>query len=288
MRHLLTADGARLAVTVDGPAPSPDRPTVVLGHGWLLTHRHWDEVARLLRSERPDLTLVRWDQRGHGRSTTGRVRRATSMDHLADDLQRVLGAVVPQGPVVLAGHSMGGMGLMAWARLNPEQVETRLRGTLLVSTAVGGLAPERAPRVVPRAMRVLHRTPPALRLPRLPPPVARRRAWGPRTPDEVIRRAAAADGWFPTSVLGGWYPALMQHEEHEGLRVLGRRPVHVLVGAQDRLTPVRCTEAIAAALPDATVEVLPDDGHMLPMERPDAVARHVLELLGESRPSPAG
>ncbi len=201
------------------------------------------------------------------------------MDHLADDLQRVLDAVVPEGSVVLAGHSMGGMGLMAWARMNPGTVDARLRGTLLVSTAAGGLGPQRPARVLPRAMRVLHRTPPSLRVPRLPPAAARRRAWGPQTPDDVIRRAAVADGWFPTSVLGGWYPALMQHEEQEGLQVLGRRPVRAIVGAKDRLTPVHCTEAMAAALPAARVEVLPDDGHMLPRERPDAVARHLLELL---------
>lgn len=278
---LLTADGARLAVTLDGPEPGPQRTTLVLAHGWTLTHRHWDEVVERVRAERPDVTVVRWDLRGHGRSTHARLRGRTSMDQLAHDLQRVLRAVVPDGPLVLAGHSMGGMGLMAWARLHPDEADARVTGTLLVSTAVAGLAPSRPGRVVPRAMRLLRRAPPTLRIPRMPPRTARRRAWGPSTPDHVIRRAAAVDGWFGTSTFGGWYPALMAHEEHAGLQVLGRHRVQALVGDLDRITPVRFTEAIADALPDADVVVLPGHGHMLPMERPDVVSQHLLALLSD-------
>ncbi len=251
----------------------------MLAHGWVLTHRHWDEVVDRLRAQRPDVTVVRWDQRGHGNSTRGRLRVPTSMDHLGHDLQRVLRVVVPEGPLVLAGHSMGGMGLMAWARMHPDAAETRVLGTLLVSTAVAGLAPERPGRFVPGAMRLLHRAPPASRLPRLPPRLARRRAWGPSTPDEVIKRSAAGDGWVSANALGGWYPALMAHDETDGLQVLGRHPVRVLVGELDRVTPVRFTQAIAAALPDAEVVVLPERGHMLARECPGLVGWHLSELL---------
>jgi len=48
-------------------------------------------------------------------------------------------------------------------------------------------------------------------------------------------------------------------------------PVRLLVGSRDRLTPVRCTEAITAALPDAELQVVDGCGHMLPLECPDAV-----------------
>ena len=261
----------------------------MLAHGWVLTHRHWDEVVERLVAERPDVTVVRWDQRGHGLSTRGRLRVPTSMDHLGHDLQRVLKAVAPEGPLVLAGHSMGGMGLMAWARMHPDTADARLLGTLLLSTAVAGLAPERPGRFVPGAMRLLHRAPPASRLPRLPPRLARRRAWGPLTPDEVIKRSAAGDGWVSANALGGWYPALMAHDESEGLQVLGRHPVRVLVGELDRVTPVRFTEAIADALPDAVVDVVPERGHMLARECPDLVVQHLLELLATDarrEPSP--
>jgi pimeloyl-ACP methyl ester carboxylesterase len=133
-------------------------------------------------------------------------------------------------------------------------------------------------------MRLLHRAPPASRLPRLPPRLARRRAWGPSTPDEVIKRSAAGDGWVSANALGGWYPALMAHDEIEGLQVLGRHPVRVLVGELDRVTPVRFTEAIADALPHAEVDVLPARGHMLAKECPDLVVRHLLELLAAGAP----
>lgn len=252
----------------------------MLAHGWVVTHRHWDDVVELLRAARPDVRVVRWDQRGHGRSTGGRAGTAASMDQLASDLQRVLRVVVPHGPFVLAGHSMGGMGVMAWARLHGDDADRRVRGTLLVSTAMGGLAPRRPGRVVPGAMRLMSRAPRRAVLPRMPPRLARRRAWGPSTPDAVIRRSAGRDGWVRTAALGGWYPALMAHDEREGLRRLGRSPVHVMVGEHDRLTPVRLSREIAAELPQATYEELSGYGHMLAIEHPEAVVRHLVELLG--------
>ena len=66
-----TPDGAQLHATVDG---SDDAPvTLVLAHGWTLSQAAWDDVADLLAPRIADgeLRLVRYDQRGHGRSTWG-------------------------------------------------------------------------------------------------------------------------------------------------------------------------------------------------------------------------
>ncbi len=48
-----------------------------------------------------------------------------------------------------------------------------------------------------------------------------------------------------------------------------RCPTLVLCGRQDALTPVACHEAMAAAIPDATLVVLPRCGHLAPLERPE-------------------
>src|SRR4051794_19327327 len=123
------ADAVPLHVEVDGAGPV----TVVLAHGWTLDATTWAPVARSL-----DARVVRYDHRGHGRSAA--VGPATmTIDQLADDLAAVVAAVAPEGPLVLGGHSMGGMAIMALAQRHPE-VAARARGIALVATAAGGLA----------------------------------------------------------------------------------------------------------------------------------------------------
>ena len=83
-----------------------------------------------------------YDQRSHGRSGRSDEEHAT-IDQLGHDLPRVLEEVVPEGPVVLVGHSMGGMTIMAFAEQHPELFEDRVAGVALISTTAGGLDPSR-------------------------------------------------------------------------------------------------------------------------------------------------
>ena len=55
----------------------------------------------------------------------------------------MLDAVVPDGPVVLVGHSMGGMTIVALAEQHPELFGDRIVGVALISTTAGGLEPHR-------------------------------------------------------------------------------------------------------------------------------------------------
>ena len=96
------ADGVPLSVEIDGQGPV----TVVLAHGWTLDATTWVPVARSL-----DARVVRYDHRGHGRSAAVDPASMT-IDQLADDLAAVIAAVAPEGLLVLAGHSMGGMAIM--------------------------------------------------------------------------------------------------------------------------------------------------------------------------------
>ena len=123
------ADGVPLSVEVDGRGPV----TVVLAHGWTLDATTWAPVARLL-----DARVVRYDHRGHGRSAAVDPGTMT-IDQLADDLAAVIAAVAPEGPLVLGGHSMGGMAIMALAQRHPE-VAARAQGVALVATGASGLA----------------------------------------------------------------------------------------------------------------------------------------------------
>src|SRR3954453_5444155 len=98
-----TPDGARLHAVVDGPDDAP--VTLALAHGWTLAQAAWDDVAGLLAPRIADgeLRLVRYDQRGHGRSTwrsPTHPRYASevgelSIDQLGADLGEVLDHLAP-------------------------------------------------------------------------------------------------------------------------------------------------------------------------------------------------
>src|SRR3954463_1328234 len=128
-----TDDGVRLHVEEDGVANAP--VTVVFSHGFTARLAEWElQRAALRRRAR----LILWDQRGHGRSGWTRLTKAT-IDRTGRDLGEVLDATVPTGPVVLAGHSMGGMSILALARQRPELFGSRVVGVFLLATSAGGL-----------------------------------------------------------------------------------------------------------------------------------------------------
>ena len=85
----------------------------------------------------PGFRVVAYDQRGHGRSGAPHLDSCT-VDQLGRDLDAVLAATCPTGPVVLVGHSMGGMTVMSYAGQHPEAVRDRVLAVALVSTSPGG------------------------------------------------------------------------------------------------------------------------------------------------------
>src|SRR3954465_7808483 len=128
-----TDDGIPLHVEGDGAADAP--LTVVFSHGFTARLAEWELQRAALRDR---ARLVLWDQRGHGRSGWTKLTDAT-IDRTGRDLGEVLDAVAPTGPVVLAGHSMGGMSIMALARQRPELFGPRVVGVFLLATSAGGL-----------------------------------------------------------------------------------------------------------------------------------------------------
>ena len=79
------------------------------------------------------------DQRGHGRSGRGS-EGSHDIDRLGVDLEQVLAAAAPEGPVVVVGHSMGGMTVLALADQRPDLFDDRVVGAGLLCTSSGGLA----------------------------------------------------------------------------------------------------------------------------------------------------
>ena len=153
-----TVDGVPLHVEVDEVSPyaeaeksqppkgiarlrrqaEPD-PTIVFVHGYALNLDCWHFQREYLRGKH---RMVFYDNRSHGRSGRSDNEHAT-IDQLGDDLERVLREVVPDGKVVLVGHSMGGMAIMAYAERHPDDFDERVAGVALVSTTAGGLRTHR-------------------------------------------------------------------------------------------------------------------------------------------------
>ncbi|WP_219419495.1 alpha/beta fold hydrolase [Pseudonocardia nigra] len=285
-RSVETADGVRLHVEVDGP---PDAPvTVVLAHGWTLDLRVWGPVARALAAGPAPARVVRYDHRGHGGSSPVTPETMT-IEQLADDLAVVIAEVAPDGPLVIGGHSMGGMTLMALAERHPHLVE-RAAGIALVATASGGLTekpfglPPRQAALVRAAEERIYgsrrwadRT--TLGSPRLLAPGLRWLLLGPEAGPVARRITFDTVAACRPLTLSGFRPTLDAHERDAALEAFAAIPTVVLVGTRDRLTPVRAARRIAAALPSAELTVFPGAGHMLPVERVSEVATRIGALV---------
>jgi pimeloyl-ACP methyl ester carboxylesterase len=277
-------DGVSLVAYVDGPADA--ELTVVFVHGHCQDSACWVGVGAQL--DVSAVRMVRYDQRGHGRSGIGDVESFT-FDQLARDLESVLRTLVPRGPVVLAGYSMGGMVSLAYARLHPAAIGTRIVGFALVSTAAGGLADDGVGRYLRHpAASFLHRA--VLRAPRTME--RSKRAGGAVC--TMLGRRRSADSWLrmlgmvlanETSVVT-WSRLLAAFavlDEYDAIGALATVPVVVAAGTDDRFVPFAHSEAIASHIPGAVLVGIAEAGHRVLAERPLEVARALDGLLDRVR-----
>jgi pimeloyl-ACP methyl ester carboxylesterase len=275
------ADGVPLHVEIDGQE-SP--VTVILAHGWTLDATTWGPVAHALSGVR----VVRYDHRGHGRSAPVDPSTMT-IEQLADDLAAVIARLAPNGPLVLGGHSMGGMTIMALAERHPE-LAARAQGIALVATAAGGLAdhnlglPPRVAAAIKLGEQRMFGSPrwtarQALGSARMLTPGLRWLLLGPHADARARRITVEAVAGCRPSAVAGFRPALDAHERDAALAAFACTPTVVLAGTHDRLTPVPMARRIVDALPSAQLTVFPGAGHMLPVERVEGVAARLAVLV---------
>lgn len=272
----VSADGARLHVEVHGPESAP---AVVLAHGWTCSTAFW---AAQIRDLAADHRVIAYDQRGHGRSPAS---PACSPDALADDLEAVLEATLAPGErAVIAGHSMGGMTVMAAAKR--KGFREHAAAVLLCSTGSSRLVAEST--VVPlgpgRLRTWLTKHILGARAPLGPvTPLARRilkyGTMGPGSAPHMVEACARIVHACPRRVRYAWSQVLAQLDLDHGVREL-RVPTAVVVGTADRLTPPVQARALVAALPNCVGSTeLPGLGHMTPVEAPELVSGRIRELV---------
>jgi len=268
-------DGTDLAVRAAGPL---DAPTIVFSHGFTLDMTTWYYQWREL-SDR--YRCVLFDQRAHGRSGNP-PGGDYSLDAIGRDLRAVLDRAVGSGPVVLVGHSMGGMGILSFADRYPDEFGERVRGVVLADTAasdllrelLGTLGASLERRLRPFTDRVLFNPHRAERIQwamdrwgrDLAFLIGRTTNFGPDASaaqiEYVTRISAGARVEVWTQMLRG----LMELDLGRALEAV-TVPALVIVGDRDAVTPKNSAVAMREALPDGRGYVITRAGHVAMFEQ---------------------
>ncbi len=295
-------DGVQLHVEIDEPegrpAAAPSRvpvPTVVFCHGYTLSLRSWVFQRRALKAA--GYRVVLWDHRGHGQSGAG-TTESYDVDQLGYDLGAVIDQVVPEGPLILVGHSMGGMTLMALAIQRPELIKDRVLGVAFVATSPGGLS------AVSWGLgnllgRAVHRLGPfavgqlagrqglvnaALKAGRdVEEFLVDRYSFASPVPLSIVR--LTADMIFGTriEVISEFMETFDKHDKRQALEQFIGVETLVINGVQDLLTPPQHSEEIVRLIPGAEHVLINDAGHIIMLEHGDVVSEQLLALIARAQ-----
>jgi pimeloyl-ACP methyl ester carboxylesterase len=287
-------DGVPLHVEVDELDPSLRQPasrlTVVFCHGYALNLDCWHFQRAAYRGL---VRAVYYDQRSHGRSGRSPEEHAT-IDQLGRDLHAVLEAVVPDGPVVLVGHSMGGMSIVAFTEQHPGLIGDRVAGVGLIATTAGGLDPSRmllpmlpaklGGQLTSRTVRTLargHRTVDGVR--RVGRSVARVAtdlfAFGDEVPTAYVDFVDRMLSQTPFEVVADFFPSFRGLDKFDAVEALGRVPTTVICGTADRLTSIGHSRKLHERIPGSTLLECENAGHMVILERHGQVNAALDQLL---------
>ena len=287
---IVTDEGVSLHVEVAEPTEveaGAEPLTVVFIHGFCLDMGTFHFQRKAL-STMEGVRVVCYDQPGHGRS--GRLPRGEyTLDMLGAALRRVIEETTPTGRIVLVGHSMGGMAIMALADQFPDLfgADGQIAGVVLVSTSAGELGGVTfgMPQVLVRFRKpllplisgagwvtagVLDRAREAST--DLAWLLTRRYGFGSsRVSPSLVSYVERMNSATRTEAVARYLRTLYTHDKVLALAALREVPVLVMCGDKDLLTPVEHSEAIGDALPHADVVVIPDGGHVVLLEHHDAV-----------------
>jgi pimeloyl-ACP methyl ester carboxylesterase len=287
------ADGTQLHVEIVEPTVPTDKPTIVFVHGFALDMGTF-YFQRQALAERGDHRLVFYDQPGHGRSS-----RLKSGDYdiaaLGKSLAAVLNATVPDGHIILVGHSMGGMTIMAFAEQYPEWFGSRVTGVVLMSTSAGLVDKGKLglPTLVARASAPFFPVwSGAARLgggaidrarvasSDLAWLLTRRYGFGDDRPSpSLVTFVESMNSKTSVETLTKYLQTLYTHNRFPALSALRGVPVLVLVGTKDYLTPVTHSEEILRHLPDAELVKIDNSGHVVMLEKADEVNAALIPFL---------
>jgi pimeloyl-ACP methyl ester carboxylesterase len=289
--EVTTPDGVVLHTEVDEGAD--DDLTLLFVHGYALNLDCWHFQRLHFRGQ---LRQVLYDQRSHGRSTRSEAELCR-IPQLADDLYQVLEEVVGSGPMIVIGHSMGGMAIMRLAQSRPELFGSQILGVALFSTSAGEMAEHSPIRGIPG--RTFHRIAEPLmaglnRIPELVSQgrragsdlgyvVTRRMGFGPDVPPRYVDFASEMLSEIPLEVVADYYPAFSDVDEFQALEILNTVPTLVIGCENDMITPVDHTARIIDLMPKAEAIRIEDCGHLGIIEKHEVFNDALDRLLARVR-----
>lgn len=254
MLKRIDISGATLSVNDVGQGPP-----ILFVHGFPLDHTMWrEQVIDLSRDHR----CIAPDLRGFGQSTV--TEGKVSMEQFADDLAALLDAMAVTEPVVLCGLSMGGYIAWQFERRNAA----RLRGLILCDTRAVPDSAEAAANRLKLADDVIRTGPELVANAMLPKFFSERESNLRSMLKEELRRVILATD--PRGIAAASRGMAERADARLWLATIGC-PALVLVGEQDIISPPAEMSEIAAALPHATFRLIPDSGHLAPLENPQSV-----------------
>jgi 3-oxoadipate enol-lactonase len=258
----ITVNGISLAVHDEGSGP-----TILFVHGFPLSHTMWRPQLEAFAT---DHRVLAPDLRGFGESdvTEGTV----TMEQHADDLMALLDELNVNEPIVLCGLSMGGY--IAWQF--QQQYSERLRALILCDTRAIADTPEGVENRKRLAKMVVENGSAAVAsamLPNLFSPVTSDRQ---QASIDELRETISA-----TSPQGIAAASLGMAERPDATPLLPNieTPSLLIVGEDDGISTPKEMQTIADAMPNARLEVIPEAGHMSPLENPEPVNAAIREFL---------
>ncbi|WP_446225832.1 alpha/beta fold hydrolase [Nocardia sp. IBHARD005] len=285
-----TSDGVQLAVREYGRRYAD--LTVVLIHGHCLRTESWTDVRDALLRKHPGAKVVCYDHRGHGDSAAAS-RQTYNIEQLGRDLHEVLDVVAPTGPVVLVGHSMGGMTVLTYVGQYRHEIGTRIVGVGLIATAASGLADAGFGRLlrnpiisgfqaaVRRAPRLMQHA--KVLACKVFAPVVRTAEFGDRKVSQrVLALAEAMHNATSIVTMASFLSAFKTFDRTAALATLSTIPTLILCGAADLMTPPSHSVAMAAAVDYADFVQIDGAGHSVIFEQPAQVAEAIARLVGRA------
>ena len=259
----IAVNGVNLAADVRGKGPA-----ILFIHGYPLDHTIWEHTLGSLDG----WMRIAPDLRGMGQSDAPDL--GYSMTTYADDLLALLNTLgVDQ--VVLCGLSMGGYVAFEILRRAPE----RIRGLILVDTRAEADSLESRRARETALAQVREGGAEAIAAAMLPTMLGRTSIESHPALRERIHQMMATT---PVAGIIGAIGALRDRPDSLALLpTLGSIPALVIVGAEDVVTPPERAQAMADALPDARLVVLPGAGHLTPVEQPERVTALIADFLAQ-------
>lgn len=270
--------------------PTHPQATVVFIHGFTLSAESFFLQAKHLRRHWPQVRSLLMDLRGHGRTGTTPVQEC-SVDYAADDvIATIRHCAQDHSPIILVGHSLGGLVAFAVLRRMSEQERQRVAGMVLVSTSIDALAARGLPQLLktpvaekvrsametsPEEAAQLRQEAAGILAPALAATVFRR-----PTNYNLIEFHAAMINETPLETFIGFLDDLQEHQEDEAAEYLQHVRGRIMVGDKDGVTPISQARRIKELWPQARLDVVHDAGHMIILEAPQAVNTALDGLLG--------